>query len=298
MAKRKLIGYYKNGNYSVRLYDDGSKIKLSQQDEFVADFPDSIDLKITDRCDMGCPMCHERSSQNGLHCDIYLPLLKDLHAGTELAIGGGNPLSHPKLEELLRQMKRQGVICNITVNERHFLKNIPLIKSYMDEKLVWGLGISINGCLDKTLDFAMQNQNTVLHCICGIINESTAFKLYDKNLKILLLGYKDFGRGKAFHSADTDANIAWLKDNITEFSNRFSVVSFDNLALSQLDMRNKVPPSVFEKRYMGDEGTASMYIDLVKKEFAVSSTSQIRFPLGDRTLLKAFETVKQEAAKL
>ena len=144
----------------------------------------------------------------------------------------------------------------------------------------------------------MQNQNTVLHCICGIINESTAFKLYDKNLKILLLGYKDFGRGKAFHSADTDANIAWLKDNITEFSNRFSVVSFDNLALSQLDMRNKVPPSVFEKRYMGDEGTASMYIDLVKKEFAVSSTSQIRFPLGDRTLLKAFETVKQEAAKL
>jgi hypothetical protein len=35
----------------------------------------------------------------------------------------------------------------------------------------------------------------------------------------------------------------------------------------------------WESMYMGDDGEASMYIDLVDKKFARSSTSEIRFDL-------------------
>jgi hypothetical protein len=62
---RRLIAFYENGNYTVRLFDDGTKVKRTDGDFFAAEFPDSIDLKITDYCDLGCPMCHERSSTDG-----------------------------------------------------------------------------------------------------------------------------------------------------------------------------------------------------------------------------------------
>ena len=43
----RVISYYKNGNYFVKLLCDGTKIKETSDDSFVAEFPDSIDLKIT-----------------------------------------------------------------------------------------------------------------------------------------------------------------------------------------------------------------------------------------------------------
>ena len=58
----KLIGEYINGNYKISIYEDGTRIKETidpNDDKFIAEFPDSCDMKITNQCDMGCPMCHE-----------------------------------------------------------------------------------------------------------------------------------------------------------------------------------------------------------------------------------------------
>ena len=60
-----LIGKYQNGNYTVSLYDDGTKVRENDLDFFDADFPESMDLKITNRCNMNCPMCHEDSKCDG-----------------------------------------------------------------------------------------------------------------------------------------------------------------------------------------------------------------------------------------
>lgn len=71
----KLLGIYKNGNYRVRIYDDGTKVRETidpNDNKFIAEFPESIDLKITNRCDMGCKMCHENSTIDGAHGDINL----------------------------------------------------------------------------------------------------------------------------------------------------------------------------------------------------------------------------------
>lgn len=289
---RKLLARYKNGNYTVRLYGDGTKIKSTLDDEFDADFPDSIDLKITDYCDMNCPMCHESSSIGGRHADLNSPFLDTFFEGTELAIGGGNPLSHPDLLPFLNKMKQKGVICNLTVNEKHLLANKQLLQSMLNGRLIWGLGVSLNGYGDQTLEFARQNPTVVLHAICGILDESHAQKLYGKNLKILLLGYKDFGRGKTFRSKTTDENIAWLKSGILSFADKFNTVCFDNLALTQLDMRNQLPEKIFEQNYMGDDGTASMYVDMVNRQYAASSVSIARYPLPD-SLFQAFTVIKK-----
>ena len=167
----KLIGYYQNGNYLVKFYSNGTKIKQTKGDRFIAEFPDSIDLKITDYCDMNCPMCHERSSVLGKHAKLNANFLKGLKAGTELAIGGGNPLSHPDLDTFLERMKKQGVICSLTVNGSHLLADKTRIESLIDKKLINGLGISIQEYNQEVIDFAKSHQNAVLHLINGIFTD-------------------------------------------------------------------------------------------------------------------------------
>ena len=61
----------------------------------------------------------------------------------------------------------------------------------------------------------------------------------------------------------------------------FDVVSFDNLALKQLEVKRFVSDEDWEHYYMGEDGTHSMYIDLVKGEFGISSTDERRWPVMD-----------------
>ena len=97
--KKQIIAKYTNGNYKVQILSDGTKIRYTKDNAFKPEFPESIDVKITDYCDMGCAYCHELSTPKGKHAnlDILLEVLKPLLPGTELAIGGGNPLFHPNL---------------------------------------------------------------------------------------------------------------------------------------------------------------------------------------------------------
>lgn len=273
------LAHYKNGNYTVSLFSDGTKIKRTPFDRFEAEFPDSIDLKITDRCDMGCAMCHESSSVLGRHGDLSAPFLDTLRSGTELAIGGGDPLAHPRLLWFLERMGERGVICNLTVNEKHLLLSAELIEKMLRKKLVYGLGVSLNGCSDALVDFARKHSAVVIHVICGVVDEAQLTKLADKRIKLLVLGYKKFGRGKAYYSHEVARRAAWLKENIAKLGERFTSISFDNAAIEQLTLRETLPSRIFESGYMGDDGEASMYIDLVEERFAVTSVSDERFPI-------------------
>ena len=276
---RRLIAFYENGNYTVRLYSDGTKVKRTEDDAFIADFPDSIDLKITDQCDLGCPMCHERSSPEGNAGDLSERFLDTLHPGTELAIGGGNPLSHAGIVPFLERMRERGIVCNLTVNGEHLLRERELVESLLCRKLIWGLGVSMTRVNEEVISFAEKHKNTVLHLIAGVFEDYAA--LYDRGLKILILGYKRFGRGEEFYNARVAGNIESLKAVLPIIVDKFGCVSFDNLALSQLDVRSFVTADAYDAMFMGNDGEGSMYIDLPRREFARSSTSAERYPLSD-----------------
>lgn len=88
----KLLNKYLNGNVTVTLFDNGTKIQEWDDNEGAhPDYPNSMDIKITDYCDAGCKWCHEKSTINGKHADLeyLLEIIQDLPKGTELAIGGG-----------------------------------------------------------------------------------------------------------------------------------------------------------------------------------------------------------------
>jgi MoaA/NifB/PqqE/SkfB family radical SAM enzyme len=286
---------YKNGNYRVEIYDDGTKIRYSKSNNLLPEFPESIDIKITNKCNLGCSFCHENSVPEGNQGDLYVPFLRTLKPGTELAIGGGNPLEHPGLEEFLTRMGEQGVICNMTVNQTHFKQNYDYIIKLLSNKLIKGLGVSLNNSSDTDFLSKLNYPNIVLHTINGILTENDIKNISEKNIKVLVLGYKIFGRGVKHFSPKVEANMKYLYENIRSFDGKFRVMSFDNLAIRQLDMQRFFITKKWKEIYMGDDGEFTMYIDLVKKQFAYSSTADVskRYPL-EKNIKTMFRKVRNE----
>lgn len=290
----KLIGSYKNGNYNVSIYEDGTKVRTTEEESFISEFPECIDIKITDYCDLGCPYCHEDSTKLGIHGKIIdSKFIDTLKPFTELAIGGGNPLSHPDLLNFLKKLKERNVIANITVNINHFISNFNFIKVLAEEEYVRGIGVSVNSIIsEEVIEKLKLFPNLVIHLINGVVDLDVVNKLSNKGLKILILGYKEFRRGLEFNNPLIQERKEELKLNISKLLKKFKVISFDNLALKQLDIKSILPSNLWEEFYMGDDGQHTMYIDMVKEEYARNSTSNTRFKL-ENDITSMFKTIKE-----
>ena len=293
----KEIGSYINGNYNVKIFDDGTKIRYSKEDEFKAEFPECMDIKITNYCDRNCKMCHENSTIEGKHGDILnVNFINTLNPYTEIALGGGNPLSHPDLVQFLKICRSKRIIVNMTVNQIHFMNNLNFIDMLIERKLIHGLGVSLVSATDDFFNELNKRNNTVLHIINGLINEETLNKLYNKNLKILILGYKQFRRGIDLYNKDfieIETNKLMLYNNLKTLIEKSKVVSFDNLAIEQLRVKRLMSEEEWNEFYMGDDGKFTMYIDLVNKQFAKCSISTQRYDLLDN-INDMFEVVLKE----
>ena len=293
----KRIGQYVNGNYSVVLLEDGTKIRRTEEEEFIAEFPESFDCKITNQCDMGCVMCHENSTKEGLHGDILnQDFINTLNPYTEIAIGGGNPLAHPDLDAFLEKLKERKVMASMTVNQYHFMKNIDRLKGLVERKLIWGLGVSLMHVDEEFVNELKGFNNAVLHIINGMFRQEDVEILKDNNLKVLILGYKEFRRGKdnyINHKDTIDKHKTWLKENIESMFKWFKVVSFDNLAIEQLELNKVITGDQWDRFYMGDDGTKTLYVDMVEKKFARCSTSNNRYEIKNN-MQDMFNTILNE----
>ena len=294
----KILGSYKNNDYTCTMFSDGTKIRWNDKDSFNPIKPESIDLKITNRCDMACNMCHENSTPDGKHGDILnLPFIDTMFPYSEVAIGGGNPLTHPDLIEFLERLKERKIIASMTVNQMHFMQNIDLLKELTDNKLIYGLGISyIGGRHKNCIEAIKQFPNAVVHVINGIVHMDGLEALANNDLKILVLGYKEFRRGKTLYD-ECGSQINYLKaqfyDMLPKMVNDgwFKCISFDNLAIKQLEPKRLMSDKDYKEFYMGDDGSFSLYVDSVKREFAKSSVSVERFPMMD-DIADMFKIVK------
>lgn len=303
---------YHNGNYRVIIFKDGTKIRYNNEDKLVPDFAECVDLKITDKCDLKCPMCHESSTCEGKHADLNdcISFIQTMRPYTEVALGGGNPMSFPKLKNLLIECSNSDVIANITVNVEH-LKDPAVsfkIADYMINDLISSVGISIPfwytrkkmGILTST-EFMTPGlkSKSVLHMIVGMNTLDQIKELYGKGFRLLLLGYKDKGRGHVLleDSSESDKikkNTQDLIDNLSDIIKGFKVVSFDNLAIKQLKVKEFCDNNGidFTALYMGNDGDYTMYVDLVKKEYAISSTSEERHKIEVMDASDIFKSVQ------
>lgn len=282
-----IIGKYKNGNYVVTLLSDGTKIRETKDDKFIPSFAEGFDMKITDKCDGGCPFCYEGCTPNGRHGDILnYKFLDTLHSYTELAING-NDLSHPDLVPFMHKMRDKKIILNMTVNQIRFEKHFNVIKEWIDEGLIYGLGVSLKEPTDKFINMITQLSNAVIHVINGVVSVHDLFRLAGHNLKVLILGYKNLRRGESYYEQN-DKIVNALQEDLDKYlfpeiidKSWFKVVSFDNLAIKQLHVQEHLPKEQWEEFYMGDDGNYTFYIDMVDGTFSKNSLTTERYPIMD-----------------
>ena len=280
---KKLLSKYRNGNYNVAIFDDGTKIRYNDLDCLIPEFPESMDMKISNYCPFNCPMCHEKSSEDGEYGKIlHHPFIKILHSGTELALGGGAVTYHPDLIPFLEELKEQGVLPSITINQREWEET--KIDYLINNQLIYGLGVSFTNVDDEVWDKILSYPNAVVHLIAGYHSRDIFEYFANKGAKILILGYKNWGRGEDYfknYSNQIMVRMRELKEILPTLFTRCKVVSFDNLSIKQLDIRTVIGEEKWKEFYMGDDGQYTMYVDMVKQECAKSSTSPDRFPLSE-----------------
>ena len=281
---------YRNGNYTVVISDkDGSKYRVLPDEEekngFQPAFPESMDMNITMKCDNGCPYCYANCTPEGKHADFkkYEKFLDSIHPYTELAING-NDLSHPDLEWFLEKMKAKNVFVNMTVSKRHFMKHWETLLKWTKDKLIYGIGISWHGSNETCLNEILKNfPNAVIHVIAGICDYSKdIYDIYMSGVKkILILGYKKKGRGIGYNKTFSDSIILKQKElqgHLLDMYRDFECVVFDNNALDQLHVKENLDEKIWKQCYMGQEGSATMYVDLVNGYYARSSSEPTGSP--------------------
>lgn len=280
----KLLAKYTNGNYVVRLFDDGTKIRMNNLDNLTPNFAESIDLEITSVCNGNCGYCYMNCTPQGQHANLNDPILDTLHPGTELAING-NDLTHPDLEDFLIRMRDKGVIVNMTINQKHLAPNINKLANWQNQKLLWGIGVSLIDSNDPNLvENVHKLQNVILHVIDGLFTKEDMENLKDKDIKLLMLGYKYVGRGIQYyeeHKETIDSNIEYLKENLFKNQKWFKGIGFDNLSLEHLDIKSQVTGADWDLHFMGEEGAYTFFIDLPHRKFAVSSLETTKYDALD-----------------
>lgn len=304
----KLLHKYVNGNCTVSLYDDGTKVREYPDGVVPAPiFPESMDVKITNRCSRDCGFCHERSTPDGAHADIdkLLEVVKPLPAGVEIALGGGNVFEHPELLHLLLRLQLRGLVVNTTVKLEDAIEHEQELHHFQGLGLIHGLGISVPSDMPHDSPKPLfANANVVWHLIAGVNSVSDLASVQDLcrlwgiPCKVLVLGFKMRGKGIGFlveHEQEVVTRLQQWRTTVArmlEEAGRLTL-SFDNLALVTLSIKACLSPEQWQKFYMGDDGQFTMYVDAVKQEYARSSTSANCIAFDKAELRDYFKSLTQ-----
>ena len=73
-GRRKNIGdwiQYKNGNAIIEINkNDGTSIRtILSDEEYQPEFPENIDMNISNRCENNCSFCYQKCTKNGKEAD-------------------------------------------------------------------------------------------------------------------------------------------------------------------------------------------------------------------------------------
>lgn len=273
----KELGNYKNGNYTVTIYDDGTKVRETNDDKFIPNFAECIDVNLSYKCNVGCKFCYLNCNPKGKEADLKsentLKFLDSLKPYTEIALNLNN-YEMKGLKYFLTEAKKRNIIANVTVNIK--IIDLDYLLDLKKDNLIHGIGVSISDFnnLDKELILRLSKiDDIVFHLVAGIVTASDMIKLSEiADLKVLILGYKNIGKGETLlkNNFNIINNINLIKNNINGLKNFFKVMSFDNLAVKQLNLKETFK-DIFDDYYMGDDGQFTYYIDLVYNTFSKSS---------------------------
>lgn len=254
------------------------------------DTPNLVDLKITDKCSIGCKFCYQGSTKAGKHATYYHLVqignaLQKLGV-FEVAIGGGEPTEHPEFCNILGCFKRLGLAVNFTTKSTAWIKDDTKFDEVQRAASAWAYSVGSRAELDSYIETLQQAltkwgdglsrteehglgglcypsyDRHYIHVTMGTVTREEFRKILEgaKQLSITLLGYKQDGRGSKFEKIPYD----WLEEELARFKQehawQFTQIGVDTPLAQELGEalpRLGVNPNL----YRLDEGFDSVYID-------------------------------------
>ena len=242
-------------------------------------YPESIDLNISYRCDIGCPYCYINATPDGeevvwdenlkgkvkaLFEDRYTWLCPPFRP--EVAINVNNLFDYRTLVNITRQIKEMDGIPNLTLHYRTAVSHPEL---FALDSVYW-IGVSVTSHRQvEHVRSLYPGRNVVFHVINGVFDGIERVK----GEKVLLLGYKTSGRGKTYSPR------LWKWETVETLRKNGNIVAMDDLAIKQLEARKHLSRGEWDRFFMGWDYTHSMFIDLVRGVFAENSHSSEGFPI-------------------
>lgn len=217
--------------------EDGERIIISFDDNCStptkSSIPLLVDLIISDRCYNNCPYCYRNCNQNGGIASIgainnYLEALYDLGV-MEVAIGGGDILTYPYLDDLLdivQRFREKNMIINTTLAAYSGTMCSNQIKDYIIRQIVDTF---------NSVAFSVQN-GYHYNCVKKYFNKTSSIQLIPELMKdyehrqlselldaepnlvtTTFLGFKETGRASDRSYLENNERI--IKKNREEFKN-------------------------------------------------------------------------------
>jgi pyruvate-formate lyase-activating enzyme len=248
--------------------------------------PFHIDLKITDYCDANCNFCYQGSSNKGTHADNLWGMLYDISKAKvfEVAIGGGEPTSHPEFLKILRYARDFGITPNFST------KNLSV--SYEAIKLCGAFAYSATSAEEamKAANAFGKTEKLVLQVVPGIMSsEELKDILYvasDHHIPVTLLGYKQVGRATTPSTTET----GWIDVVRKVTEKRWLTLGIDTTLASRYEKELKG----FDKRtFHVEEGLYSMYIDAVTGMCGPSSYQKDKLIEYNGDVENCFQFIRQ-----
>ncbi|MDB4330123.1 radical SAM protein [bacterium] len=311
----------KSGDWVLFNKGSGSKIVLNfEQEEMVkedykAEHPELIDLKITDYCPIGCTYCYQDSTTKGAHAPLKAirGLLPWTNEGLfEIAIGGGEPTMHPEFVDILKTIKENNIIANFTTKNKDWFSNIEFACSVLDNVGAFAYSIDTAYEAEKVLKKyeslcdLLENYKYQGKINFQYIPEGNDLGELERIIKVLeeigfnnsltLLGYKTTGRGGSIpYKHDLINELLRLKQKYKIYFN----IGIDTVLAKRFESDLKTK-NVSDLLFYKEEGKHSMYIDAVDMKYGASSFTdtyhEIKTANGYSpvSLKKMFEKIKVE----
>ena len=307
-----IIGQYKNGNYTTTLYADGSRDRVSEGDAFIPSFPESVELKITEKYDGEFPWFSSIKSENPKDAKLMetelnpLPFIKSIRPMTEVVIEGGY-LDHPEIINLLCYFKRRNIPVKIIIGQDYFYGHDHLkyhrLLGWQNRGLMSRLGVILTDSEDQDfINHLQEFKDPTVIVTVGVFNGDDLDNLEGKGFNLLIKGYASTENNKEYTEANSqniEYNREWLVRSIdSEFLPAFKSVSFDNLAISQLGLADERFTKKDEEHnnfYFAVDGDFSLYIDMINGEFSSSNYSKERYKIEEymKTADKMFREIRK-----
>lgn len=196
-------GIYYNGNTLRVQYDKDKPITDLE-------YPEFYDVKITSYCEGNCPWCYMDSTCEGYHFDNILEKVDKFFGNMtenqrpfQVAIGGGEPTTHPDFPMLLKKFRELGIAPNYTTNGMDLSDEVYFATCHYCE----GVAVSCHPHLEDYWKATFRSLvtsgvKTNFHIIISDEESIDYFKalynLYSKHAYyFVLLPYEEAGRAKS-----------------------------------------------------------------------------------------------------